>query len=494
MQSINHLDDVEPKLTLYVKIYSQEIGINDVLCEIYTSKKLTTHAKIRCFLTRGQVSALNSANEYEFNLTGNIYNSDGKIYRQVEAKQCYIEKSHDTNSWSTSSVFISIITLHADKLYIMEPVFRSDQKKYIDNITTYYKVTPCYPLTPFSGRIKSFTGEISIDEVRTINFELENNLKLEFFNHYEYFSSHGGGEVTVTNIIAKCEDSLGNDPNDNLIYIDDFLMIVSFLSRQRCVCVGWESWDSLGKTVYYRGNISLPGANIDHTDADALIIRPYIKSSISECYKYFVEETHKELLRTDIYKIIDWQHSSIEKGYLSLFSAIETFVKFFTIKHPKAKGQKDNILEKAEVDLLRCYLDDIIDFHPLFNRDKERQSKIRKSINNKIREINQYSLPTKLNLMCRFYGIDLSGIWPLISNDRKCSLYNIKNKLMHGDTFSRSQYNALSVALEHLQWTAEIIALSIFEYPISHSTVDKDFLARNTYAYGELEKSRDILS
>ena len=112
----------------------------------------------------------------------------------------------------------------------------------------------------------------------------------------------------------------------------------------------------------------------------------------------------------------------------------------------------------------------------------------------KLPELNRISFSTAFNHFCAFYSIDLSDLWPVLKNSRGISISEIRNKLIHGETFNPLQLGALMAAKEHLQWIMERLILAVLDWPISRSRVNKEFLEHYMACHKDWVKDQEVLS
>jgi hypothetical protein len=128
--------------------------------------------------------------------------------------------------------------------------------------------------------------------------------------------------------------------------------------------------------------------------------------------------------------------------------------------------------------------------HPLFVDQRGK----RRSIYEKISELNRVSFSSAFDGLSN--SVYLEDLWPVAKKTKEISLSEIRNKLVHGDTyFNHLEQKALATAEKHLRWTAERLILSALGWDVSESNVSKDFLySRVIPCYEEWKTDQKILS
>lgn len=140
-------------------------------------------------------------------------------------------------------------------------------------------------------------------------------------------------------------------------------------------------------------------------------------------------------------------------------------------------------------------LKSFIKAHDLFkdSNEDELRSKKRKLVYEKIAELNRISFGTAFKSFCDFYQIDLCDLWSLGGGEVSTSLTKIRNRLIHGGRFERSEYDAVICAKTHLQWTLERCILRVLGWDIEKSNVRSLFL-KHCVGYNEWEQKASLLN
>jgi len=166
-----------------------------------------------------------------------------------------------------------------------------------------------------------------------------------------------------------------------------------------------------------------------------------------------------------------------------LYSALETLILF----HQDVGSEL--ILKRDEWEEFRKDIADFIKAYPKFFESKEK----RRLMYEKLPELNRISFKSAFYNFCSRFNIDLSDLWPVVDRRDGIALADIRNKLIHGDTFNPVQGRALISAREHLSWIVERSLLSVLGWTFTSSKVSKEYLPHMAM-YNEWRADRKILS
>lgn len=473
--------DGKENYQLFVTIEAGNILQEKVRCKVYLPERLTDPIALHLFPTEDQVPYLQHA--FEFSIRGEIDNLSGTVDTRIQAQKVYSIRLSSTG-WGPEITEHLLVGEPAD-LQVIRFLSR-------DASTSSLKVTGCFWLTPSillkpTQRIsQSWTGDVKVETVRQFNFTLANGLLLNFVNCFRYSKNKDGDTVTFTELVARYEvqdeEHFINIEKNVLPFLDDFLLLVSFAERRRCMCLGWETVDSKCFTEYYRRSLTIPTPKKDEDFDDTLIPSQKWQHFIEKVYKKFIEIESKEFIRQAIQYTIHREGRTVENSFLTLYSAIESLLEHFGLRRSIIDpGQFENTFVKDTMKWIKG--------HPLFT-DKNN----RKLIYEKLKELNRVSFKSAFNKLCKDYPVDLRDLWPVAETNKGISLSEIRNKLVHGETFFNPlQQRALITAEKHLRWTVERLILSILDWDISVSKVSKDFL-QNMVCYIEWEIDRQSFS
>ena len=142
---------------------------------------------------------------------------------------------------------------------------------------------------------------------------------------------------------------------------------------------------------------------------------------------------------------------SVETRYLILFAILESIILNF-----KKNNDYEPILPEDNFNDLKNDLKKFIK-----SRLSSVDSNRRKFIYEKLSELNRISFASSLELYQKHYNIKIDDLWPLADSKEGASLADIRNKIIHGETFSNHQFQAIGFAMHHLQIIVERMVLSL---------------------------------
>jgi hypothetical protein len=468
---------------LKVSIKHDNRVTHDILCEVYLPKRLTEPIELVFRPTPQQSIDLDWP--FEFSIYGETRDLLGEPRTLIKADKVYY-KHGSTKHWG-HEISESVIIAEPIDLRITH-YLGSDKKEEKEKNTTKgtFWLTPNIMLTPVKSLIRSLTGEVAVNHIRNFAFTLENGIKLKFSHHYRFLQSDNGDMISFPELVAEFEiDAENEDIVPSLEPIDDFLMLTSFLARQGCVCLDWETHGLSKFTKFYRRDITIPDINKGHSFNDTLVDIKDFEEFISIAYKSFVKSREQDLLKQAVYSSIGRENATFESNYLRLYSALETLVLLYRKSH-----DLELIVTNSEWTGFREELKSFIRSHPLFLEKKNK----RELLYEKLPELTRVSFSAAFNRFCEFYSIDLNDLWPVVDKREGISLSEIRNGLVHGDTFDRREQRALISAGEHLRWVVERSILSMLGCQYSESKVSQMFLAKNMTMYKEWIEDRKILT
>ena len=272
---------------------------------------------------------------------------------------------------------------------------------------------------------KSYTGTVRVKRVADPVFTIR-AVPLRFRNHYRYTDHPDGSWTTFSELVAEfgpLRKPLAVSELDSLYHeLDDWLLLASLAARHRCICTGYDVSGPSVWVQFFRRNLVIPPAK-QFSFRDSLIDVRDFWPFMRVVYRKFLKFPQKELLRGALYPLVSRSGRTLEGSFTSLFSALESLLKFIG----------------------RVILQD----HPFKTMFEEANRK---------------------------YKFPLSDLWPLFDRNQGASLVNIRNRVVHGDYLSPAQAFALSYADEHLQWTIERILLTLFGWDLNRSLVSPDAL------------------
>lgn len=466
--------EIKRKADRYIisELMGKAINVKDVLIELFLPHNDSEEIFLICKPNKLQFMAL--IKEHEFNIVAHDEFGDGSINNKYYIKRAFRKKSNTT--FYTSKLSETMIILQAYDLMI---ICERDNILWDGKTEGYFTIFNNFQLPPLKSLTRKHNGEVIVDPRDRYTFKLESGLELTFDIFYRYENEE---DYTKSYPYAVAEFKNNLEPeriNEIIIEIDDLLRLISLALEKVCVCTGWVAYSNTKSVVFYRRDRVIPekdeGDNYYHS-----IIEPFEVNSFIECaYKAFTKFNDKELLRNILTPLVRSKKLSVETHYLILFAILESIVlnyKKLNKYEPILTRSLFNDLKKdlgnsinSKKDLLRFKL--ALD-------DEEVEQKI-KYMSEKLSELNRISFNSSFELFQKQYNIPINDLWPLYDTKESTTLAQIRNKIIHGETFSNHQFQAISFALHHLQIILERMVLSLLGWDISNSRVSLEYTRQN---------------
>lgn len=470
--------------TLYVNVNTEDLVVEDVHCKIHLPKKVTDSIELRFLPTPEQFSAMQYAPE--FAIEGEIKESDGFVSTRIRSDKVY-RLSSSTSYYPSNITEEKIIGTPRD-LEIEHLNYCGDSIIETSKTTGRLWLTKSDLLAPGKTLEPSHTGEVSVNLFKKLDFKLENGLQLAFDTHYRYKRDTDGTFTMFPELVAEFEfEGSKSEIHPALKHVDDFLTLVSFAERRRCVCLGWDASDSLAHVQYFRREMAIPDPHESNGLDLPLIEKKDFDEFIRTVYDSFIEIEQNDLIREALHALIPHASGTIESNFLSLCSALESAVLHFRRQNDLEYifGSKSKDWKKLKDDLKN-----FIESHELL----ERNDQSRKLICRKLEELKRIPFGTAFVKLINNHSIRLDDLWPVSNRRGGACLSDIRNMLAHGEVFDPTQSKSLMVATEHLRWTVERILLTLLGWDISRSYVRPEFLSTRIEFNKKWKHDRELLS
>ncbi len=362
----------------------------------------------------------------------------------------------------------------------------------INNIKTYLTlwITPNPMLKPVMIRESDYKGNVRYKRGKRCKIKITRNRKIVFD---EFFREKKSDEdtfsqwfhlvgLTVTDIPAANVDAI----KDKLLpAVDDLLYIVSFGSRIRTACIGWDAVDGLNLVHYYRGEFSFPTAINKASINHGLVERMFFEDFVEICYNSFLGYSDKDAMRQAMLSLVSDRNRVIEETFLSVYAGLESLVLAYrrendiisVISNEKEwrsirKGIRKNIFNTIKQKLL-----------------PEQRCQIYK----KIDELNKIPLSVAFERFCSYYNIEILDLWPLFKTDKSIGLTDIRNRLIHGGNIPIELLSAFVLANDNLRYTLERSLIKIFGFPVEKTRLDPCHIRKDN-SLEKIEKEQEAMT
>ena len=341
--------------------------------------------------------------------------------------------------------------------------------------------------------ISHHNGSIEVETFEPHKFELLPELEFTFASEFRWNSDtktrqHNRRETLAANVSLKSKGTKPVVMSAPIIEaLDEFLLLASFATRWKTICLGWDlsQWPYLSKK--YRHGLTLPlhlkGAR--HTpeqDYETGLVSP---NSLPEFLRHAwplwrsLDKPSREMLHHVLQAVVHAQSLDLHESFISHYATLEMMVLHF---------RRQNDLEfvfsdENEWNTFKAEVKEFITKKSSLSGSQPQQKIKRGKVSGKLEEFNRVAFSTAFKAFCeeRNQPIPCQDLWPVTGNK---SLSYIRNNLVHGVLDGRDQVNAIWVAKNHMEWLVERSILCLLSWPIEKSRVTPRYLHHLT-PYGE---------
>lgn len=308
-------------------------------------------------------------------------------------------------------------------------------------------------LSPFDLITQSYDGTVTNDKGGAIQVDLIDGVSFTFENEYKY-RNNGKERVCWPVLTAKVNiPSTDFKKDEFLSAVDDFLLLVSFAESRRIACLEMV-WHADMELVHeYRMNRAVPPKKESHSFNECLIhnkehLDTYLQSALVNLR---IHPQHK-LVHGAVAAMTLFDDGTIGTNFIRMFSALESLVLAFRRVH----DLEYSIPNKKERDTLEKDLKSAIKSNPVLKSDTTR----RKFIYDNLPGLFRISLRQAAERFFEHNGIFTRDIWPVFDSNDGISLIQIRNKIAHGESFSREEWWHIAKAEQSLRLLADRCLLS----------------------------------
>jgi hypothetical protein len=442
------------------------IRVTDVLCELFLPNRWKDPISVQLFPTGEQFEQL----KYVFKFS--LAYDDGALRIDAPVVDW---KDGGMHQWPSGVRDYSIEGKAAEIT-----VTRSGNHSRFPN--TVFTITPNVLLKPWKMLIPDLSGEVFLRSQQRFAFPIAKWGWTVFDFHY-YSQVTSAGRLTYPELVAECDIPLGKTVDEVASSLDDFLLVVSFASRQRVACLGW-SWAGPEEHISrYRGNVTMPRQLPNHSFNDTLIFDHDFADFMRRCWPVFETHRQKPLLRQALQRLVfyrDRNATLTETFYLGLYATIEAVVQLFVAEHP----DKATVVPRVEWRLLQDALKETVRANVV---DRTHRAAMNPALN----ALNRASVGAVLSTFCEHFRIALSDLWPIAESPEGITLSQLRNKLIHGYFLGPQFDRSLWIARIHLEWIAERLLLALLGWPVREPTRVTGMVLEGTF--GEIYKRSNWL-
>jgi hypothetical protein len=256
-----------------------------------------------------------------FSLNANIYDSLGNLSRSISANKVYnlgIESSYQGPNHGTS-----ILTAEPVNLKIRQFIKQADNNEE-KRKTFYFWLTQSILLAPACSVERHYNGNVFVKTVNSKSFEIIEGLKFDFINYYFHCddTTRKNTQTSESVLAAEFNGNTAHELGESILpEMDVFLKLVSLSERRRVVCYGYEGFLDSELIEFYRGDISVPKEDWEHSINETLIDIGDFEDFISKTFLTLKNCIFQEYLLDAIAKAAYCEYSTLESKYLSYYSA-----------------------------------------------------------------------------------------------------------------------------------------------------------------------------
>jgi hypothetical protein len=416
---VPHNPERHPDHLVFARLQTHYGTLNRVLCQVFLPQTNSEQLLLKFYPKPSQTTVLAASPWFSLSARGR------QKGRRLTLRAEEVWSSGITRGSQDGIPFVTTFEGRPTWLELTNTYVRRRNSKVKGGV---FRITESPVINTAVSILRSYTGAVRVKRVSTPRFALRNGLHLEFRKHFDTTKSSTGDLITTSCLTAEFHARKSMKQSDfagAVVEFEEFLNLVSFASRYRCVCLRWVMWDAHNShTVHYKQNVALPTGRIPDANETLIDISDFPKF-IRDSYRKYMRISNRELLNNAIFALVS-ESSTLEDRFLRYFLGLESALSHV---HQMQGGTKRGLL-----------------IHDLFLSFQQT------------------------------YQIDLGDLWPLIDHSTGVSLKQVRNRIAHGVPVTSGQFKALAYAAENLRWTLERIVLAILRWPISRSKVSTEFL------------------
>jgi hypothetical protein len=460
-----------------------ELPAHRVRCKLLLPHKYAGPIRFKFYPTGEQQAVIEKMPE--FSVDGEVKDMSDRVIQRISANRVFWRNDeHESASWYPD---------RAEWVMAAEPInllvtdcLTTDPSISLDKVEGRFWLTPSNLLSHARMDEPLRDGGFRVKTIYQPTFHLADGFPLIFREQYYSYRNEEGDRVTFSEPVMEFaleETAFRINGAELHSLISDFLVLISFAGRQRCMCIGWDMRQGLSHKSYYRRDIVIPSPEGRRSWHDGIIDLADSEEFMKVAQASFNQLEQKESVRRALNYAIPTKGKTLESEFTSLYASLESLLSFFRDK------EHFEILSVEDFATLEADLKKWLKNNPLLEHNSEK----RRLIYEKIRELNRISFSAVFKRFCIQYSVDLSDLWPVMGKAEDWPLSEIRNKLVHGATFSYRQDGVLDCATENLKWAVERMLLAILHWPVERTRVRAEYLSRVMMMHKQWRDKRELL-
>lgn len=440
--------------------------VTGIPCKVYLPERILEKPYVVLKPSNQQATSLLGFN-YRF--SAKVDGRNEAINTTLEASELYIS-NHQTTHWG-AGLTDSTVRCEPEDLHVISAIQPSGRA----STHVEFWISPNGFLTPFSSQTSSYTGEVSYKQIGPVpKFKLAEDLEVVFEKRFQS-KKLSNGDFLQWRHLAACAEirgvgarSLFESKARYLSLLDDLMLAASLAEKRRTCCLGWVASDGNSVAKYYRGHYVFPEIEADSGRDFRLVDMRHAEEFIRCAYAKLSADPENIALRSAIHAAIPNESSILETEFLKMFAGLESLVLDF-----RRRENCEVVLGPEEWSKLKKQLKGCIKKSSNPSPDNDQRA----SLYRKLDELNRVSLAEAFKAFCLAYSVPLLDLWPVFSEYKKADLAGIRNRLIHGDSFTHEQLDELIVANEHLRLTLERALVCVLGWNVANTEVSPERLA-----------------
>jgi len=465
--------DLQPNYKGSAKLFRQ----NDLIAEVYSEIWLPRHVYERPFLKFESMSKAHDGlpSPIPYDVVFAVNDFDGKRRNTIVAKRMFIEEftiTYNSDGGTPLITFQGQPESIIDCFYI-DNVDNDSEKRHV-----VLDLTENFLLTAFKGIERSYTGEVKIKNVRTHVASIDPFNEVVFDKHFYNVEMKDGGLASYGKLVSvfNIDFNVGDiETFQKLIYpaIADYLLLASFAADQITNIVSWSVSNNQSLVQAWYGNISVADMRNEkqHSHHDVLIdIRDFEEFMIlaMKTFNRFNDQD-KDFIRQAIFKVLPKRSRTIESAILTLFSALESII----LKHRREQNLEYTISSSSNWKKLEKALRTTVTANSSLFPSEAHMGLLVEMLPS----LKRVPLKDVFNSYVRDV-LDLSDLWPVFGPAEGATLVDVRNKLIHGDSFDDVRFSSLCHAMDNLDCIVKRLILYTLGWDIEKSNVAKEVLQK----------------
>ena len=331
-----------------------------------------------------------------------------------------------------------------------------------------FGLTDCKYLNPANIVERNYTGDVKVSIAHLFEVSYLGVGRIAFERHY-----HSGsrldieGTIVTSSLVANLIDpsaAFTNEVEPARERVSDVCLLASLAARHRVDVIEMTYANEIELCRTWLNPLSRPRPTAQTEWSDDVLV------SAADFVDYFgfasanfcrATASDKQRVREAIYAVAPvFPLGGVEGAFLAQFSALEGLIRF---GQPEVAGCA-TLLDADRWKVAKREVKRAID-----SLGREFSKEDKDSMQQKVGELNRPPLRRALQSFLEAKGVVVTDLWPIFGSQEKPGLYEIRNRLAHGNRPADESLGALGVARIHLSLILERCTLSTLGFDVSRS-------------------------